>query len=43
MNALDEVVSFYGTTLTVGDTIYLPTHNNCNLRMTDGGDVFEDC
>jgi hypothetical protein len=43
MNALDAVVDFYGTTLTVGDTLYLPTHNNCELRMTDGGDVFEDC
>jgi hypothetical protein len=43
MNALDAVVSFYGTTLTVGDTLFLPTHNNCQLRFTDGGDVFEDC
>lgn len=43
MNALDAVVDFYGTTLTVGDTLYLPTHNNCELRMTDGGDIFEEC
>lgn len=43
MNALDEVVSFYGTTLTVGDTIYLPTHFPCELRETDGGQVMENC
>ena len=43
MNALDKVVSFYGTTLTIGDTIYLPTHNRCELRRTDGNQVIEDC
>ena len=43
MNALDAVVDFYGTTLTVGKTLYLPSHNNCELRMTDGGDIFEEC
>lgn len=43
MNALDETVRFYGTTLQVGDTIYLPTHFPCVLRKTDGGQVMEDC
>jgi hypothetical protein len=43
VNALDEVVSFYGTTLQVGNTIYLPTHFPCKLRFTDGGQVIEDC
>jgi hypothetical protein len=43
MSALDSVVEFYGTTLTVGDTIYLPTHNNCVLRETDGNNIMEDC
>jgi hypothetical protein len=43
MNALDEVVSFYGSDLQVGDVIYLPTHFPCELRFTDGGQVMEDC
>ncbi len=43
MNALDKVVSFYGTTLTIGDTIYLPTHDGCELRRTDGQEVIEEC
>ena len=43
MHALDVVVDFYGDSLKIGDTIYLPTHNNCELRFTDGGQVMEDC
>jgi hypothetical protein len=43
MNVVDELVRVYGTELTVGDTIYLPTHPNCELRMTDGGQVMEEC
>jgi hypothetical protein len=43
MNVVDELVRVYGTDLTVGDTIFLPTHPNCELRMTDGGQVMEDC
>jgi hypothetical protein len=43
MNVVDELVRVYGTDLTVGDTIYLPTHPNCELRMTDGGQVMEEC
>lgn len=43
MNALDKVVNFYGTSLTVGETIYLPTHDSCELRATDGGQVLEEC
>lgn len=43
MNALDETVNFYGSNLTVGETIYLPTHFPCVLRLTDGGQVMEDC
>jgi hypothetical protein len=43
MNALDKIVAFYGTTLTIGDTIYLPTHNRCELRRTDGNQVMEEC
>lgn len=43
MNALDELVNFYGATIQVGDKIYLPTHFPCVLRKTDGGQVMEDC
>ena len=43
MEVVDRLVKLYGTDLTIGDTIYLPTHNSCELRMTDGGEVFEDC
>lgn len=43
MEVVDRLVALYGTTLTIGDTIYLPTHNSCELRMTDGGGVMEEC
>lgn len=43
MNVLDQLVRVYGTDLTVGDTIYLPTHSSCEIRLTDGGQVMEDC
>lgn len=43
MEVVDRLVALYGTTLTIGDTIYLPTHNSCELRMTDGGQVMEEC
>lgn len=43
MNVVDQLVRVYGTDLTIGDTIYLPTHPNCELRLTDGGQVMEDC
>jgi hypothetical protein len=43
MEVVDRLVALYGTTLTIGDTIYLPTHNACELRMTDGGSVMEEC
>jgi hypothetical protein len=43
MEAVNRLVEIYGTTLTIGDTIYLPTHNSCELRITDGGEMIEDC
>jgi hypothetical protein len=43
MEVVDRLVELYGTTLTIGDTIYLPTHNACELRITDGGEVMEEC
>lgn len=42
-HALDDAVDTYGTTIGVGQTIFLPQSNNCSLRLTDGGDVTEDC
>jgi hypothetical protein len=41
--ALDDAVDIYGTNLAVGQQIFLPQNNDCNLRITDGGEVFEDC
>jgi hypothetical protein len=43
MEAVNRLVEIYGTTLTIGDTIYLPTHNSCELRITDGGEMIEYC
>ena len=43
MEVVDRLVKLYGTELNVGDTIYLPTHNTCELSMADSGEVFEDC
>jgi hypothetical protein len=42
-NVVDKLVNLYGTELTIGDNVYLPTHPSCELRMTDGGQVFEEC
>ena len=41
--AVNDLVDTYGVDIQVGQRILLPTNNNCNLRLTDGGDVFEDC
>jgi len=43
MNVVDKLVSLYGSDLTVGQTIYLPTHPNCEMRLTDGNEPVEDC
>ena len=43
MNVVDQLVSVYGTTLNVGDTIYLPTHPKCKFRLTDGGQPVDGC
>jgi hypothetical protein len=43
MEAVNKLVEIYGTSLTIGDTVYLPTHNSCELRFTDGGEMIEDC
>jgi hypothetical protein len=43
MNVVEKLVKLYGTILTIGDTISLPTHPSCELRITDGGQVIEEC
>lgn len=43
MEVVDRLVKLYGTELNVGDTIYLPTHNTCELSMADSGEVMEEC
>jgi hypothetical protein len=43
MEVVDRLVKLYGTNLAIGDTIYLPTHSTCELRITDGGEVMEEC
>lgn len=41
--AVDDNVETYGTNLQIGQVIYLPISNDCPLRVTDGGEVFQDC
>jgi len=43
MNVVDRLVRTYGTDLVIGNTIYLPTHPSCEMRITDGGEILEDC
>jgi len=43
VNALDQVVKVYGTTIYAGNTIYLPTSDRCTLTLTDSGEVYESC
>lgn len=39
----DKLVEVYGTNIQIGQNIYLPEHENCELRLTDGGSVMEEC
>jgi hypothetical protein len=39
----DNLVDTYGTNIQIGQNIYLPEHENCELRLTDGGQVIEEC
>lgn len=43
LNALDQVVNVYGTTIHANDTIYLPTSDKCALTIDDAGEVYERC
>jgi hypothetical protein len=42
-NVIDKLLKVYGDDLIVGKTIYLPVHSDCELRLTDGGQVMEEC
>lgn len=42
-NVIDKLLKVYGNDLIVGKTIYLPVHLNCEFRLTDGGQVMEEC
>lgn len=41
--AVDKNVETYGTNLQIGQQIVLQSHEGCALRVTDGGEVAEDC
>ena len=41
--ALDDAVDIYGTKLGAGQRIFLQRDNDCSLKLTDSGDVFEEC
>ena len=42
-NVINKLIKVYGDDLIVGKTIYLPVHSDCELRLTDGGQVMEEC
>ena len=39
----DILVNIYGTNIRQGNNIWLPENENCELRLTDGGQVMEEC
>lgn len=41
--ATDKLVGAYGTTIQLGDRIYLPTNQDCDLVVTQEGQVYENC
>lgn len=41
--AVDAVVDVYGSSIQIGQRIFLPRNQDCELRLTDGGQVLEDC
>lgn len=41
--ATDKLVGAYGTQIQLGDRIYLPTNQNCDLIVTNEGQVYENC
>lgn len=41
--AVDDNVETYGTNLQIGQQIFLTSHQGCVIRITDGGEAYEDC
>jgi hypothetical protein len=41
--AVNDLVDIYGVDIRVGQRIFLPTNKDCHLRISDSGDVFEEC
>lgn len=39
----DILVTVYGADIRIGNNIYLPENENCELTLTDGGEVTEEC
>ena len=39
----DILVTVYGADIRIGNNIYLPENENCELMLTDGGEVTEEC
>jgi len=40
---VDRMVEKYGTNIQIGQRIFLFANEDCDLRITDGGEVFQDC
>lgn len=43
VGVIDELVETYGEHLSIGNYIYLPSHNGCDLNLTKDGNVYEEC
>lgn len=39
----DKLVEAYGTNIQLGNRIFLPTNQDCDLTVTDEGQVYENC
>lgn len=39
----DILVTVYGADIRIGNNIYLPENENCELMLTDDGEVMEEC
>lgn len=42
-HATDKLVRVYGTNIQLGERIYLPINQNCDLVVTNKGQVYENC
>jgi hypothetical protein len=39
----DKLVAVYGTVIQSGDNIYLPTNQDCSLKIANNGNIYEEC